>query len=121
MYLVAFPITMYLTYITLKYGLMPKKNFIQMFDRGSEKKESFEYVAPMLVRTGMEKSSKESLKVYVRQLDNVVAKMPKVKNDFLVMPLGYTRIESLNSEKEIITKVVHNRETFSFNQRRIAG
>ena len=33
MYLVAFPISMYLIYITLKYGLMPKKVFKQMFDR----------------------------------------------------------------------------------------
>ena len=113
-YLVAFPISMYLIYITLKYGLLPKKDFKRMFDRYEKKDESGEYVAPMLMRTGMKKSSKETLKVYVRQLQNIVAKMPKIKNDFLVMPLGFTCTEGPNVRKKVITNVVHNRQTFSF-------
>lgn len=121
LYLVAFPISMYLIYITLKYGLLPKKDFKRMFDRYEKKDESREYVAPMLMRTGMKKSSEETLKVYVRQLQNIVAKMPKIKKDFLVMPLGFTCTEGPNVRKKVITNIVHNRQTFSFRTKNIPG
>ena len=100
---------------------MPKKVFKRMFDRYAKKDESTEYVAPLLMRTGMKKSSKETLKVYVRQLQNIVAKMPKIKNDFFVMPLGLTCTEGPNVQKKVVTNVVHNRQTFSFKKNNIPG
>lgn len=106
-FLVFFPVLMYLWFVTLKYAMTEPEHFRVLY--GKSKGKMVGSFAPMLARSGLLGGTEMALEVYLSEFMKTTDIVQGLLGDYFCMPVA---VVASSPKKGGDVHIIHNEETF---------